>query len=49
MGMIEDIRGNRESAVDFYSWVIDEGIPGVGLELSKKFYEMPYDGTNELE
>jgi tetratricopeptide (TPR) repeat protein len=49
MGMIEDIRGNRESALDYYSRVIDEDIPGVGLELSGKFLVTPYDGTNEFD
>ncbi|MBN1883502.1 MAG: hypothetical protein JW885_15150 [Deltaproteobacteria bacterium] len=49
MGMIEDLWGNREAAVDLYCRVIDEDIPGVGLELSLKFLETPYDGTNEFE
>ena len=49
MGMIQDIRGDRDAAVDFYSRVIDEDIPGVGLELSEKYLETPYDGTNEFE
>lgn len=49
MGMIEDIRGNREAAVEYYTRVIDENIPGVGLEFSEKFLEAPYDGTNEFD
>jgi len=49
MGMIEDIRGNRDAAVDFYTRVIEENIPGVGLELSERFLEAPYDGTNEFD
>lgn len=49
MGMIADFRGNRDDAVDLYSRVIDEDIPGVGLELSKRFLETPYDGTNEFD
>ena len=47
--MIEDIRGNRDAAVDFYTRVIEENIPGVGLELSERFLEAPYDGTNEFD
>jgi tetratricopeptide (TPR) repeat protein len=49
MGMIADIRGDREAAVECYNRAIDEDIPGVGLELSKKFLETPYDGTNEFD
>lgn len=49
LGMIADIRGDREAAVKYYGRVIDEDIPGVGLELSKKFLTTPYDGTNEFE
>jgi tetratricopeptide (TPR) repeat protein len=49
MGMIEDIRGNREAAAAYYTRVIDEDIPGVGLLLSERFLEEAYDGTNEFE
>jgi tetratricopeptide (TPR) repeat protein len=42
LGMIEDVSGNRERAVDYYRQAIDTGIEGAGAELSKKYLAQPY-------
>ena len=42
LGMIEDVSGNREKAIDYYRRAIDTGIEGAGRELSKKYLAARY-------